>query len=795
VVEEEVEKKKEKISFFLSLFHFPFAHSKRARRDSSLLSSSLCCTRSFPLLLFLTRRLGEHLSLFVVGWGSKDKRARSKGWLFLTQQKGKKKQLLRFEHRFFDLGRSSSTGEGFFRSLSLPLSLALHLPAIMLRSMRSKLARRSNEKNNNGDKNAAAAPSSASSLDAEQQQQQAAAEAPSAGPSGRSHAAPGPGASSALGSDTGGAAQGEGRGLGSSSGPGPGPGPGGGSGDGGVDGGEASNGNGDRSPAGAAAAAAPSSSSAPSTPRGAAAAEATAAAPPLQPPQTATATTSSIANLAAARVFASPLPSFRDVTSAEKPALFLAKLRACSAVFDFGGDPTAFAREKEAKRQALLELVDYVNGGPGRFAEAAGADVVAMVSANLFRALPPRRGGLGIGAGGGAAGAGGPSSPTDGGGGTDPAGSSSSSSSSSPYVAAPVSSSYSSYASLADPEEEEPTLEPAWPHLQIVYELLLRYVVSPDTDARLARRHVDQAFVVRLLELFDSEDPRERDYLKTILHRVYGKFMSHRPFVRRSINHVFYRFVFETERHAGIAELLEILGSIINGFALPLKDEHKAFLSRALMPLHKPKCVGMYHQQLAYCVTQFVEKDARLAAPVLSSLLRYWPATNSQKEVLFLGEVEELLELTREEEFAAVAAPLFSRVARCLTSPHFQVAERALFLWNNEYVVTLVAGAREAVLPRVFGALTSNAAGHWNGAVAGLSANVRRLFQEMDPVLFDRCAAAWEQEEASRVEGEARRARQWEAVERAAEAERRRREQQQQQGGGGGGGGGARRRR
>jgi Protein phosphatase 2A regulatory B subunit (B56 family) len=32
-----------------------------------------------------------------------------------------------------------------------------------------------------------------------------------------------------------------------------------------------------------------------------------------------------------------------------------------------------------------------------------------------------------------------------------------------------------------------------------------------------------QYFVVRLLDLFDSEDPRERDYLKTILHRIYGK--------------------------------------------------------------------------------------------------------------------------------------------------------------------------------------------------------------------------------------------------------------------------------
>ena len=48
-----------------------------------------------------------------------------------------------------------------------------------------------------------------------------------------------------------------------------------------------------------------------------------------------------------------------------------------------------------------------------------------------------------------------------------------------------------------------------------------------------------------------------------------------RPYIRRAINHVFYRFVYETERHNGIAELLEILGSIINGFALPLKDEHK----------------------------------------------------------------------------------------------------------------------------------------------------------------------------------------------------------------------------
>ena len=78
--------------------------------------------------------------------------------------------------------------------------------------------------------------------------------------------------------------------------------------------------------------------------------------------------------------------------------------------------------------------------------------------------------------------------------------------------------------------------------------------------------------------MFDSEDPRERDFLKTTLHRIYGKFLGLRAYIRKQINNIFYNFIYETERHNGVAELLEILGSIINGFALPLKEEHKIFL-------------------------------------------------------------------------------------------------------------------------------------------------------------------------------------------------------------------------
>ncbi|KAH7533106.1 hypothetical protein FEM48_Zijuj04G0095000 [Ziziphus jujuba var. spinosa] len=396
------------------------------------------------------------------------------------------------------------------------------------------------------------------------------------------------------------------------------------------------------------------------------------------------------------------LPSFHDVPSAEKQNLFLKKLNMCCVVFDFS-DPLKNLKEKDIKRQTLFELVDYILSVNSKFNEVTMHEITKMVAANLFRTFP------------------------------------------SPCHENKVLEMY-------DLEEEEPTMEPAWPHLQIVYEFLLRFVASPEIDAKLAKRYVDHFFVLRLLDLFDSEDQRERDYLKTILHRIYGKFMVHRPFIRKAINNIFYRFIFETEKHNGIAELLEILGSIINGFAVPLKEEHKLFLVRALIPLHKPKCVSLYHQQLSYCITQFVEKDVKLADTVIRGLLKYWPVTNSSKEVMFLSELEEVLEATQAAEFQRCMVPLFRQIARCLNSSHFQVSERALFLWNNDHIRNLITQNRQVILPVVFPALERNLQGHWNQAVQSLTLNVRKIFSDADQALFDECLVRFQEDEIKEKE-------------------------------------------
>ena len=79
---------------------------------------------------------------------------------------------------------------------------------------------------------------------------------------------------------------------------------------------------------------------------------------------------------------------------------------------------------------------------------------------------------------------------------------------------------------------------------------------------------------------------------------------------------------------------------------------------------------------------------------------------------------------------------LFSRLARCLQSHHFQVSERALFYWNNEYFINLVNKNRHAIFPIICPAIEQGAGKHWNEAVHNLCCNVRDICKQMDASLY-----------------------------------------------------------
>lgn len=127
------------------------------------------------------------------------------------------------------------------------------------------------------------------------------------------------------------------------------------------------------------------------------------------------------------------LPQLKDTVPAEQQELFIKKLQQCCVVFDFM-DPVSDLKSKEVKRACLNELVDYITATRGVLAEPVYPEVVRMIACNIFRTLPPN------------------DNPD------------------------------------FDPEEDDPTLEASWPHLQIVYEFFLRFLESPDFQPSLAKK-------------------------------------------------------------------------------------------------------------------------------------------------------------------------------------------------------------------------------------------------------------------------------------------------------------------
>lgn len=140
------------------------------------------------------------------------------------------------------------------------------------------------------------------------------------------------------------------------------------------------------------------------------------------------------------------LPGFSEVPPNRRQDLFMQKIEQCNIIFDFN-DASADPRSKEIKRLALHELLDYVANNRQVITEAMYPKAVEMFSKNLFRPIPP------------------PMNPQG---------------------------------DAFDPEEDEPVLEVAWPHIQVVYEFFLRFIESQDFNTNIAKQYIDHQFVLQV---------------------------------------------------------------------------------------------------------------------------------------------------------------------------------------------------------------------------------------------------------------------------------------------------------
>jgi serine/threonine-protein phosphatase 2A regulatory subunit B' len=157
------------------------------------------------------------------------------------------------------------------------------------------------------------------------------------------------------------------------------------------------------------------------------------------------------------------------------------------------------------------------------------------------------------------------------------------------------------------------------------------------------------------------------------------------------MNDTFLTLVHESHQFHGAGELLDITSSIVIGFNTPLRPEHITFFKNILLPLHKVQTCNQFFEPLLRCTMLFVSKDNSLVYPLLDGLMKYWPFANYIKEVLFLSELLEALEVSEMDRLEPYLNKIIKRYIKAISSQHVSVRDRAIGYFDNSFFVKMLS--------------------------------------------------------------------------------------------------------
>eukprot|EP00494_Astrolonche_serrata_P024997 UN25257 len=226
-----------------------------------------------------------------------------------------------------------------------------------------------------------------------------------------------------------------------------------------------------------------------------------------------------------------------------------------------------------------------------------------------------------------------------------------------------------------------------WDNLQWVYEIFL--VIIQTVDGRVLKGFLDMKFLQNLVENISSIDDREREEVKTALHKIYVKIVARRMQMRKCFGFFLINIVHTRVEHSrGIAPLLEICSSFISGFSVPIRQQHVVFFKSVLLPLHTHKKLPEFHIELMRCILLYLQKEDSLLGETMKALIQYWSCQNPEKQLYFLQEADDLfvMSLEKKEDVPKSNRPhcinflkfVAKQVCVC---PHIEIARRALHLW------------------------------------------------------------------------------------------------------------------
>lgn len=279
-------------------------------------------------------------------------------------------------------------------------------------------------------------------------------------------------------------------------------------------------------------------------------------------------------------------------------------------------------------------------------------------------------------------------------------------------------------------------IDPLWPHLEPVYNIAYKLVSCELIASKFLKPFISSGFFNELLGLFNSEEPKERAYLRSITQILYFKLVPKRKMLKNNIDNYLLTAIHESLKSNGLFELLEVVHKIIENFSIPLRIENVTYFNKIILPLHKIEYFSDFHPIYLNCVKLFISKEHSLAPDLIKVLLKYWPIGNSDKEILFISEIQEFIQLCEAKALTDLIGKVVRRLIRCITGMHIEVAQKVVRLFNDECFGEVMKKFKEITVPLIACAKIREV-DSWNPNFFRFLDEIQEIARKIDEDLFD----------------------------------------------------------
>lgn len=271
---------------------------------------------------------------------------------------------------------------------------------------------------------------------------------------------------------------------------------------------------------------------------------------------------------------------------------------------------------------------------------------------------------------------------------------------------------------------DDVTQDMAWPHLALVYEALLKLLMS-SKDVTI--NHA--TFVSVLVCNSCSPDERERMAARDNLKFLFVKCPDLRDTILR---HVENQFLTGVCSH----QLLEFMLTVLDEVGRPLPDNFIRIYQTSILFLHSSKLFMKFYKAFFACVNRFVRAERSLLKPTIEYLVRHWPSSTVRKQLIFMSEMEGLTLNYYEDVNEEIAKMVFTKLSELVNEPNIDIAETALNVIMGQALEEPLLTFAELAIQTLTQELMNAANKNWNEFVQEDSKLALQLLSDLNPTYF-----------------------------------------------------------